>query len=504
MKKLNIIVMALLSVLFTFVGGKVVMADDASAVPTYTLTLNGTTKGHTYEVYQIFAGDLSTDGTTLTNISWGSGVKAFNFNGSLNAAVIAESLGSTYDSDTAKSFATEASAHLNTAAKTVSSTATTTTISGLTAGYYLVKDKDESQTGENSSYTRFIMQVVGNSTATLKSDVPSVEKKVKDTNDTLGITTDWQDSADHDINDTVPFQLTATLPSNLADYKEYYLELSDTLSAGLTYNKDAKVYLVNGDSKIDVTSSFTIAEDGSSFKINNLKSLNGDVSSSKVVVAYTATLNENAVIGSAGNPNTVKLIYSNNPNYTGTGDNSPKGETPKDTVIVFTYKAIINKVDKEQNPLSGAEFTLSKVMSDGSLKEVAVVKNDAGTTFTFSGLDDGNYILSETKVPNGYNKIEDIEFTVMADHDVISDNPQLKSLSGVENTALPQDSALDADGLVFTPNTADGSLTANVVNKKGSVLPSTGGKGTAILYTLGGVLVLSAGIFLSVKKFKKA
>ena len=485
MKKLKLIFATLLSVLFAFTGGKA-FADDS----TYTLTINGTTTGHTYEVYQIFAGDVSTDGTTLSNITWGSGVNAFEFNGSSDAATIAESLGSTDDSDTAKSFATTAASNLATATKTVSSTASTTTISGLAAGYYLVKDADDSQSGENSSYTRFILKVVGDSTADLKSDVPSVVKKVKDTNDTTGETTDWQDSADYDINDSVPFQLTATLPSNLGDYTEYYLELSDTLSSGLTYNKDAKVYLVNGTEKTDVTSSFTIADDGSSFKINNLKSLDGVTSSTKVVVEYSATLNENAVLGSAGNPNTVKLIYSNNPNYTGSGETSPTGETPEDTVIVFTYKVVVNKVDQNGDALKGAGFTLYKKDSDGKWNAVETISAGDTTTFTFKGLDDGDYKLEETTTPNGYNTIDPVEFTVTADHDVTSDSPALNSLSGDVTTG----------SLTFTSNTTDGSLTTNVVNKKGSVLPSTGGKGTTILYVVGTVLVLAAGILLVTKK----
>lgn len=351
-------------------------------------------------------------------------------------------------------------------------------LTGLAAGYYLVQNKT---VGDHEAYTNYILKVVKNVTVEPKTSVPSIEKKVKDTNDTTGKTTDWQDSADYDINDDVPFQLTATLPNNFATYDKYYLEFADTLSLGLTYNKDAKVFLVNGSDETDVTSSFTIAEDGSSFKINDLKSISGVTASSKIVVRYTAKLNSNAVIGSAGNPNTVKLIYSNNPNATGTGETTP------DTVVVFTYKVVVNKVKEDKKtPLEGAGFTLYKKDSSGNWN--AVGNEITGvTTFTFSGLDDGDYKLSETTVPDGYNKASDVEFTVTAKHDEDSDAPKLTELKGTGS-------------LEFTSNTTDGSLTTNVVNKKGSVLPSTGGMGTTILYVIGSILVLVAAILLITKK----
>ena len=474
MKKLKLIFATLLAAFLAFTGGKALA---------YDITVENGGNG-TYESYQIFTGTLSEDGKTLSNIEWGNGITEAGQAalqtkyGVSSAAEVAEKLDTTgTDAVDAEEFAKVAGQYLQNAGG----------LTGLAAGYYLVQN---ATVGDNEAYTNYILQVVNDVTVEPKTSVPSVVKKVQDTNDTTGKTTGWQDSADYDINDSVPFQLTATLPSNLDDYTEYYLEFSDTLSDGLTYNKDAKVYLVNGTEKTDVTSSFTIADDGSSFKINNLKSLDGVTSSTKVVVEYTATLNENAVIGSEGNPNTVKLIYSNNPNYTGSGETSPTGETPEDTVIVFTYKVVVNKVDQKGKALDGAEFTLSKKLADGSLQEVAVVKNTAGTTFTFSGLDDGDYVLSETTTPNGYNIIDDVEFTVTADHDVESDSPALKSLSGDVTTG----------SLEFTSSTTDGSLTTKVVNKKGSVLPSTGGMGTTILYVVGTILVLAAGILLVTKK----
>ena len=464
MKKLKLIFATLLAALFTFAGGKALAYD-------ITITNGGS---GTYESYQIFTGDLSTDETTLSNIKWGNGITDAGKTalqtkyGVSSAAELAEVLGAKdFTASQAEEFAKEAGKYLRNAGG----------LTGLAAGYYLVQNKT---VGDHEAYTNYILKVVKNVTVEPKTSVPSIEKKVKDTNDTTGKTTDWQDSADYDINDDVPFQLTATLPNNFATYDKYYLEFADTLSLGLTYNKDAKVFLVNGSDETDVTSSFTIAEDGSSFKINDLKSISGVTASSKIVVRYTAKLNSNAVIGSAGNPNTVKLIYSNNPNATGTGETTP------DTVVVFTYKVIVNKVDQDNKPLSGAGFTLYKKDSSGNWN--AVGNEITGvTTFTFSGLDDGDYKLSETTVPDGYNKASDVEFTVTAKHDEDSDAPKLTELKGTGS-------------LEFTSNTTDGSLTTNVVNKKGSVLPSTGGMGTTILYVIGSILVLVAAILLITKK----
>lgn len=465
MKKFKLIFATLVAALFTFAGGKALA---------YDITINNGGSG-TYESYQIFTGDLSTDETTLSNIKWGNGITdagktalQTKYSAS-SAAEIAKKLGdNAVDAD---EFAKEAGKYLQNPGG----------LTGLAAGYYLVQNNT---VGDHEAYTNYILKVVKNVTVEPKTDTPTVEKKVKDINDSESTTTTgWQDSADYDINDDVPFQLTATLPNNFATYDEYYLEFADTLSSGLTYNKDAKVFLVNGSAETDVTSSFTIAEDGSSFKINNLKSISGVTASSKIVVRYTAKLNSNAVISSAGNPNTVKLIYSNNPNATGTGETIP------DTVVVFTYKVVVNKVDQDRKPLPGAGFTLYKKDSSNNWNAVGD-EITGGTTFTFSGIDDGDYKLVETTTPNGYNTIDDILFTVSAKHDEESNEPKLTELSGVDPTGK----------ITFTSNTSEGSLTAPVPNTKGSILPSTGGMGTKVLYAVGVVLILIAGVLIVTKK----
>jgi len=493
-----------LSLVMIMAMGLTAFAEGESTGATYKLTLNGTSEGHTYEAYQIFTGDLSTDtdgNKVLSNVKWGTGV---TYTGTESATDVANKLvdekGMTLDQLVGK-------LTLTTPVKTVPSAKGSTDITGLAAGYYLVKDQDGTQTDKSGAYTKFIVQVVGDTSVGVKSDVPTVEKKVKDTNDSTGITTNWQDSADYDINDWVPYQITGTMPSNIDRYSTYKYVFTDTMSTGLTYDgKDldhkAKIYI----GEKNVTSSFTenvTTNDGSTivtWTCDNLKGIDGVTlnTDTKVVVTYSAKLNENAVIGAAGNPNTVNLTYSNNPNKV---DGDETGKTPDDKNIVFTFKVVVNKVDQKGTPLAGASFTLSKVKLDkeGKVLETGVPiktyeltgdKEKDPTIFTASGLDDGTYVLRETKTPTGYNTIADQYFTIEATHETTADEPSLTTLSGDTITGE----------VTFTSDKGKGSLTTDIVNKKGSTLPSTGGRGTTMIYIIGAALVITAGVVLVMRK----
>lgn len=479
MKKLKKLAALLLAVVMTMAMNMTVFAADTT---TYSLTLTGTKTGHTYDAYQIFTGDLSTntDGDkVLSNVQWGTGI---TYTGAeKSAADVADKLAAgTLTLDTLESELT-----LTTPVKEVSSSADNTVIGGLVAGYYLVKDKDGTQDSTSDAYTKFIVQVVGDTSTEVKSDVPTVEKKVKDMNDSTGKTSGWQDSADADINDDVQYQITGTMPDNIKDYTTYKYVFTDTMSKGLTYTA-GKATITIGDK--DVTGSFKedvkTNTDGSTtvtWTCDNLKVIEGVTldANTKVVVTYSAKLNENAVIGSAGNPNTVNLTYSNNPNKGGEGET---GKTPDDKNIVFTYKTVVNKVDQDKKSLAGAAFKLEKKQSDGTYKTVKEFTAGDDTTFTFTGLDDGDYKLTETTTPIGYNTIAPVEFTISAEHDADSADPKLTSLSGNVTTGEA----------IFTADRDAGSLTTDIVNKKGSILPSTGGIGTRIFYTIGAILVVAA------------
>ena len=509
MKHIKKLASLLLVLVMVFALATTAFAEET----TYSITINNSTAGHTYEAYQIFTGDLATNeagNKVLSNIVWGSGVSEAGQTALGDAAAKAETLENEAD---AKAFAKAVAPYLTTAAGSANTvTDGKYVISGLAAGYYLVKDQDGSLTGDNDSYTEYIIQVVGNVTATPKSDVPEVQKKVKDINDSTDTTkTDWQDSADYDIGDSIPFQLKATLADNVSSYTTYKVVFHDTLSKGLTYNNDAKVY-IGGTETNGFTVTATVNADGTTtltVSCDDVKALSAG-NSSVITVEYTAKLNENAVLGSAGNPNEVYLEYSNNPNKSENGNNET-GETPKDVVIVFTYKTIINKVDSENKPLTGAAFKLEKLIKgkDGAADTWTTVKeftvDETTTSFTFSGLDDGQYKLTETKTPAGYNTIDPIYFVIEATHDETADAPTLNTLNayltdanGNKQTEMKDGESVNID--LGTVDLTAGSITTTVVNKSGSELPSTGGIGTTIFYVLGGVLVLAAVVLLVTKK----
>ena len=489
MKQIKKLLGTLLAVIFCIAAmftAVPVMAADATTGNSLTIQNTGNT-AHTFELYQIFTGDYSNE--KLTNIEWGNGVTDAGKTALGDAATEAGKITDvTTFANTVKQYLTNATISTSVAAGSGYK------FDNLAAGYYLVKDVDGSQKDTAGAYTSYIVQVVGSVTQDTKLDVPTVEKKVQDTNDSNGTTTGWQDSADYDIGDIIPYQITGTMPSNIDKYTTYKYAFTDKMSKGLEYTA-GNVKIKIGDT--DVTSSFkekvtTNADDSTTvtWSCNNLKGILGvDIdANTKVVVTYSCKLNTNAVIGSAGNPNTVYLTFSNNPNK---GGEDETGKTPEDKNIVFTYKVVVNKVDQDNKALAGAEFTLSKVKADKTAETIKTftltgnAKTDP-TIFTANGLDDGTYVLKETKTPAEYNTIADQYFTIKAEHEATADNPALTSLSGDKLSGSAQTT------ITFTADKDAGSLTTNIVNKKGSTLPSTGGIGTRIFYAIGAILVAAA------------
>lgn len=464
-------------------------ADGANQ---YTISVP-TGSNHTYAVYQIFTGDYSSDGK-LSNIKWGQNSngrgEGVNVGAKVSENVLNQLAAVAGKSDEDKLAVIEQYANLS---ENGMDTVSASKSIQVAAGYYLFKDTTTGISGNT-----YIAEVVGNVSIKAKnSHVPGFEKKLKDTNDTEGTTTDWQDVADHDIGDEIPFKLEGTVPADYdAEYTSYYFAFHDEEEAGLTFNKDSVEVYVD-DTKI--TTGFevkTSTNDGCSFEVvfSNLKDIEAVHAGSVIRVEYTSTLNDKAVIGGDGNLNKARLEYSNNPR-----DTKSKGMTVWDNVVVFTYQVVVNKYANsvgENNKLKGAEFTLTKKLKDGTTKDIAVAKSQDGVRFTFKGLDDGEYTLTETVTPEGYNTIDPITFNVTANHEITWDgtgnrDTLLKSLTGNKVTGE----------ITFAENAkVNGSLVTDIINKSGTVLPSTGGMGTTVFYVVGGGLMAVAVVLLVTKK----
>lgn len=463
-------------------------ADEANL---YTISVPAGSN-HTYQVYQIFTGDYSNG--KLSNVKWGQNSKnrdkGVDVGGKVSENVLNRLAAVVSSSDADKLAVIEQYANLS---ENGMDTVSKSKSIKVAAGYYLFKDTTTGISGNT-----YIAEVVGNVLIKAKnSHVPGFEKKLKDKNDTTeNDFSGWQDVADHDIGDEIPFKLEGTVPADYdAEYTSYYFAFHDEEEAGLTFNpKSVKVYVDD----TEITTGFelkTTPTDDCSFEVvfNNLKDIKAVHAGSTIRVEYTSTLNENAVIGGNGNLNRAKLQYSNNPRNV-----ESKGETVWDNVVVFTYQVVVNKYANsvaENNKLKGAEFTLTKKLKDGTTKDIAVAKSQDGVRFTFKGLDDGEYTLTETVTPEGYNTIEPITFNVSANHEINWDgtgnrSALLESLTGNKGTGE----------ITFTSDKGTGALTTDIINKSGTVLPSTGGMGTTVFYVVGGGLMAVAVVLLVTKK----
>ncbi len=505
MKQFKKIAALLLSLVMCLSLCVTAFADDG----TYTITINSEKTGHTYEAYQIFSGTLSENGKTLSDVQWGSGIDGTNFLealkkdetlGSLftncsSAADVAEVLASDdFTTENLVAFAALADSYLTTTvAGTSTASSTTYTISNLTAGYYLVKDKDGSVTAAGDAYTRNIIRVVGNVEVSAKVGYPTIDKAVSD-NDTY-------------IGGTVTFTLTGTVPDTTG-YETYTYIFHDTLSSGLTVDETSFVVKM-GDTTLTADKDYTVKCENGTITVTMTMSAS-DLSNKTIVVTYNATLNKNAVIGNDGNTNTVYVEYSNNPNSSGSGDDGDDegepstGKTPESKVYVFTYELDGTKVDGSDSTvtLQGAQFVLQNAEGkyyqlNSSTNEISWVndKSDATIitsgedgTFSIVGLDVGTYTLTETKAPDGYNLLKNsIKIVVSATYS--------EDKTTVESLTITVD-----DGTATNGDTTTGVVEITVENNAGSTLPGTGGMGTTIFYVVGCIMMAGAAVLLITKK----
>lgn len=381
----------------------------------------------------------------------------------------------------------------------------TATFTDLDYGYYVVAVPGATLANASGQYATLVSVDSTNVNTNIKGDLPTVDKKVQ-----VGGT--GKDATDAKIGDTLTFTLTSTIP-DMSAYDTYTFNFKDTLSQGLTFGQVTSVTVDGVTDPLTVNTDYTVTTPTTSdntltVSMTDFKKQQANAGK-KITVTYTATLNENAVVGGAGNTNSAKIQYSNDPSAGGTGDSEPS------KVRVFTYGFTVDKYTGDKygdaaTRLAGAEFTLAPKngaaisfvkVAAGSATENAVYRvakageTGATTTITtpangkvvFQGLKSGEYTLTETKAPAGYNK--------------------LASAIGVEVNGKNDGTEAMGATVIIKYNNNNGSVydqTASngvipVQNKSGAILPGTGGMGT-IAFTVIGVLVIALGVAWTLKR----
>lgn len=631
MKTFTKLISLLIAVMMVFALALPIVAADGE----YTLTIKSPFPGHTYEAYQVFAGDYthqtfnvyeeSTDGVyykttkgeyvaiadvtdpitaenyvgtteddiftatkfaakevtedVLTNITWGDGVNGDALLAALKATTDenlvdadgnrlfkdckdAEAVAAvvrTFYSDSAQidAFAAIVGKHLSdthtdsngsTEKKENDTTYYEYKIEDLAGGYYFVKDKDNSLSEENpeTAYTKYMLHVVESTTIEAKADRPTLDKYILDADGNP------VKNVSANVGEIIDFKLESNVP-DMNGYKKYTFKVTDTMSKGLTFNEDVEVTIGGTpltkisaeDAAVpdaDLTNTFTVTttEDADGNTIITIEVLDfiqyKDQKGADIVVTYSATVNEDAVLGNTGNPNSAKLEYSKDPN----DPENPTGTTPDSKTYTYVTAIEIIKIDGTTKlPLTGAEFEITGTkqnnvtvwgerfveddngtyykLSDGTYTETAPTDDtadqyesttqkyrkeayqetiNAGETvvnataavdenghLTFKGLGEGTYVIKEIKAPDGYNLLkEPITVTIKC---------------------TPNDPVGTGCTWEVTGNGAavvDGIIELTVENNKGTELPSTGGIGTTIFYVLGGILAVGAVVLLVTKK----
>lgn len=529
MKSLMKKVFAAAAAIATVFGLAATTVATANAADNATLTVSTTdTKfaGKTVNAYKMFSATVSSDGGavsyTLTD-GWKpffmsstldglTGVTDANVNDKANEYV-SKLTGKEKD---LSAFAAKASNWAQTNNITADATATvsknaatdgkyTATFTNLDYGYYVVAVPGATVADTNSQYAALVRVHSTSVDAEIKGALPTVDKKVQ-------VNGTGKDATDAKIGDTLTFTLTSTIP-DMSAYNTYTFNFKDTLSKGLTFGQVTSVKV--GDTTLTKDTDYTVttapADSGKTLltvAMKDFKTKQQANAGKKITVTYAATLNKDAVVGGAGNVNSATIQYSNNPSTNGTGESEPS------KVRVFTYGFTVDKYtgknyDDTATRLAGAEFTLAhkggtaisfvKVADSATQNAVyRVAKPDeAGATTTittpangkvdFRGLENGEYTLTETKAPAGYNKLASAIGVKVDGQNNGTDTTHATVVIKYDNN----------NGSVYDQTASNGVIP--VQNKPGVVLPGTGGMGT-IAFTVIGVLVIALGVAWTLKR----
>lgn len=511
---------AAIATVFGLAATTVATANAADGATLTVSTADAKFVGKTVNAYKMFSATVGGDGKavsyTLTD-GWKEFFKDSTFVTGATDANVNDKANEYVSSLTGKekekdlvAFATKASNwaqknNITAATTTVSTDATdgnyTATFTGLDYGYYVVAVPGATLANASGQYATLVSVDRTNVTANIKGDLPTVVKKVN-----------GESATSAKIGDTLTFTLTSTIP-DMSAYDTYTFNFKDTLSQGLTFGQVDSVKV--GDTTLTKGTDYTVAtstvSDSTLLTVTmlNFKDKQQTNVGKTITVTYKATLNKDAVVGGHGNVNSATIQYSNKPGIEGTGESEPS------KVRVFTYGFTVDKYtgdkyDDDATRLAGAEFTLAPKngtamsfvqVTAGSATENAVYRvakdDETGTTTTittpangkvvFQGLKNGEYTLTETKAPAGYNKLASALGVK-----VEGQNDGTDTTNATVTITYNNDNGSDYD-----KTASNGAIP--VQNKSGVVLPGTGGMGT-IAFTVIGVLVIALGVAWTLKR----
>lgn len=517
---------AAIATVFGLAATTVATANAAGGNATLTVsTKDAKFAGKTVNAYKMFSATVSSDGGAVShtlNDAWKpffknsvglTDVTDANVNDKANdyvsklkdsALTAFAAKASNWAQNTANSITADATATVSKIAATDGKY--TAAFNNLDYGYYVVAVPGATVADTNSQYATLVSVHSTSVTAEIKGNLPTVDKKVQ-------VDGTGKDATDAKIGDTLTFTLTSTIP-DMSAYGTYTFNFKDTLSKGLTFGQVDSVKV--GDMTLTKDTDYTVttptASDSTLLTVamKDFKTKQQVNAGKKITVTYTATLNKDAVVGGAGNVNSATIQYSNNPSTSGTGESEPS------KVRIFTYGFTVDKYtgDKyadDATRLAGAEFTLAPKngtaisfvqVTAGSATENAVYRvakaDETGTTtiittpqsgkVDFQGLKNGEYTLTETKAPAGYNKL--------ASAIGVKVNGQNNG-TDTTNATVTITYNNDNNGSNYDQTASNGVIP--VQNKSGAILPGTGGMGT-IAFTVIGVLVIALGVAWTLKR----